>query len=153
MAAVAVAARPHVHPLTRVFVAALILAVILPALTSTEVWPFTTLKLFSVVRGPEQAGWEVVMVDVDGREAPVPWGRMPDTFHFRGHVLRRFPTMTAAEREGACRAWLDAAWDAGVRPASLRIYRTVRRVPIDGHPPGAVVRRERRYECGEVFEP
>ena len=149
MAAVAVAVRPRVHPLTRVFAYALILAVVLPPLTSTEVWPFTTLKLFSVVRGPEQAGWEVVMVDLDGREAPVPWGRMADSFHFRGHVLRRFPTMTAAERDAACRAWLDAAIDAGAHPVSLRIYRSVRRVPTDGHGPGPLVRRDRRYECGK----
>jgi hypothetical protein len=133
---------------TRVFVYALLLAVVLPPVTGTEHWPFTTLKLFSVVRGPEQAGWEVTMVDADGREAPLPWERLPHTFHFRGHVLRRFPSMTPREREQACAAWADAARDAGAKPEHLRVYRVVRRVPTDGHPPGPLVRRDLRYECG-----
>ena len=67
-------------------------------------------------------------------------------------MLRRFPAMTAAQRESACRAWLNAARDVGSQPVSLRVYRSVRLVPTDGHPPGQLVRRELRYECGEVFE-
>ena len=143
MTAVAVADRPRVHPLTRVFAYALIVAVVVPPLTATEYWPFTTLKLFSFVRGPVQAGWELTVVRSDGEEAPFPWAELPATFAFRAHVLRRFPHMSAAERQAACDAWAEAADEDGAR---LLIHRVQRRTSTNGEK-STVVRRDLRYEC------
>jgi hypothetical protein len=139
---------PHsgVHPLTRLFAYALILAVVIPPLTDTERWPFTTLKLFSFVRGPVQTGWELTLVSADGHESPFPWSELPDTFHFRAHVLRRFPAMTQAERRDACDAWARAAREVGANPEQLLVHRVQRRVSTKGGP-AAVVETERRYEC------
>jgi hypothetical protein len=143
MAAVAVAERPRVHPLTRVFAYALILAVVFPVLTDKERWPFTTLRLFSFVRGPVQTGWELTIVGADGHERPFPWAELPDTFHFRAHVLRRFPAMSPAERQAACDAWADASTE---KPERLLVHRVQRRTSTTGGP-STVVRRDLRYEC------
>ena len=143
MTPVAAVDRTRVHPLTRLFAYALILAVLVPVLTETERWPFTTLKLFSFVRGPVQAGWELTVVGADGEEAPFPWAELPATFAFRAHVLRRFPAMSPAERQVACDAWAKAA-DADA--SRLLIHRVQRRTSTTGEK-STVVRRDLRYEC------
>jgi hypothetical protein len=127
----------------RLFAYALIVAVVFPVLTDTERWPFTTLRLFSFVRGPEQAGWELTMVSADGREQPFPWAELPATFAFRAHVLRRFPAMSTAERQAACDAWAEAADEDAAR---LLIHRVQRRTSTTGEK-STVVRRDLRYEC------
>ncbi|MEY2477183.1 MAG: hypothetical protein QOG87_2498 [Actinomycetota bacterium] len=146
MALVATAEGSRVHPLTRVFAYALIVAVLIPPLTDTERWPFTTLRLFSFVRGPVQAGWELTLVSADGRESPFPWSELPDAFHFRAHVLRRFPSMTETERRDACDAWASAVRETRAEPERLVVHRVQRRVSTTGGP-ARVVHRERRYEC------
>jgi hypothetical protein len=131
----------------RLFAYALIVAVLVPPLTDTEHWPFTTLKLFSYVRGPVQARWELTVVSREGAESPFPWAELPATFAFRAHVLRRFPDMSIAERQAACHAWTEAA---DVQPAGLRIYRVQRRTSTTGEK-STVVHRQLRYQC-EVFD-
>jgi hypothetical protein len=143
-AAVAAVDRPRVHPLTRLFAYALIVAVLVPPLTDTERWPFTTLKLFSFVRGPLATRWDLSVLSHDGTETPFPWHELPDSFHFHAHVLRRFPTMSVAERQAACRAWAAGVRDS--KPARLLVYRVQRRVSTTGGP-GTLVRRDLRYEC------
>jgi hypothetical protein len=127
----------------RLFAYALILAVLVPPLTADEYWPFTTLKLFSFVRGPVQAGWELTVVSPDGKERPFPWAELPATFAFRAHVLRRFPAMTPAERQAACDAWAEAADEDA---AGLLVHRVQRRTSTAGEK-STVVRRDLRYEC------
>ena len=127
----------------RLFAYALILAVVVAPLTDDERWPFTTLKLFSFVRGPVQARWELTVVSPDGEESPFPWGEVPATFAFRSHVLRRFPDMSVAERQAACNAWAEAA---DQHPARLLIHRVQRRTSTTGDK-STVVRRQLRYEC------
>ena len=134
---------PRVGVGARLFAYALILAVVFPVLTDTERWPFTTLRLFSFVRGPEQAGWELTLVRPDGEEAPFPWAELPRTFAFRAHVLRRFPAMSPAERQAACDAWIEAADEDAAR---LLIHRVQRRTSTTGEK-STVVRRDLRYEC------
>jgi hypothetical protein len=132
---------------TRLFAYALLLAVVVPAITNTEHWPFTTLKLFSAVRRPVQTGWDVAMVGIDGTERPYPWDELPRSFHFRNHVLDRFGSMSEAERRSACLAWVTAAQQLGRDAAEVRVYRVERRVPSTGEPTGSLLRRELRYQC------
>jgi hypothetical protein len=128
---------------SRLFAYALILAVLVPPLTAEEYWPFTTLKLFSFVRAPVQAGWELSVVSPDGKEKPFPWAELPATFAFRAHVLRRFPAMTPAERQAVCDAWAEAIDGAA---AELLIHRVQRRTSTAGAK-STVVDRDLRYEC------
>jgi hypothetical protein len=146
MTGVAAADRTRVHPFTRVFAYALILAVAFPVLTDTERWPFTTLRLFSFVRGPEQTGWELTVVRPDGQEAPFPWAELPASFAFRAHVLRRFPAMAPAERQAACDAWVEAAAAADEDTTRLLVHRMQRRTSTTGER-STVVRRDLRYQC------
>jgi hypothetical protein len=131
----------------RLFAYALLLAVVLPPVTGTSHWPFTTLKLFSQVRQPVQWGWDVTMTTADGVTSPVPWTRLPRSFHFHNHVLRRFPSMTASQRQQSCDAWADAVRAVGPDPVRLQVFRIQRRVPTDGKAPGPLVRRDLRFQC------
>lgn len=134
-------------PAAAPWVAALLVgALVLCAATRIEAWPFTSLELFSQVRTSERHGWEATET-VEGDEHLVPFGDLPRGFHRSGHVLKRFPAMSDDERRAVCQAWHDALTALHPdRPAeAIRVYRTVRRTPLDGDPP--VITRTLFHTC------
>lgn len=139
-------------PAAAPWVAALLVAsLVVCAVTRVEAWPFTSLELFSRVRTSEQHGW-VATEAVGGDEHLVPFGELPRGFHRSGHVLQRFPAMSHGERRAVCEAWHDAltALHPGRPAEAIRVYRTVRRIPLDGDPPATT--RTLFHTC-EFFAP
>lgn len=111
-----------------------------------NLWPLTTWRLFSTVRGPSQAGWFVAVVAPSGDEAGLPYDRLPRGYRSTLHVLSGFTAMSAGERDRLCRTWLSAARGVGVEAAAVRVYRTRSSVSLES-PPTTVVAREQVHQC------
>lgn len=122
-----VAARAALYPFLGVVVAC--------GLLSIEAWPLTGWKLFSRVRGPQEAGWVATAIDEDGRERPIDFAALGRPYTGSLHLMIEMPRRTAAQREAVCRTWADAIErDGSATVAAVRVYRTRSIVPVDDAP-------------------
>ncbi|MGH9164584.1 MAG: hypothetical protein ACRDZW_03590 [Acidimicrobiales bacterium] len=113
-----------------------------------EAWPLTGWRLFSQVRTGEVAGWQVVTVDAAGAEAPLDVAALGRAYRGVSWILGDFATMTQAERDEVCRAWVARSGSSGAR--SVRVYRTRRAVPAGSATPAPLRPRASRvlsYRC------
>jgi len=108
---------------TRAFVAVFLAAFIVCGVGGIELWPLTGWRLFSVSRQRLDVGWSAMTVDMRGREAPLPLGRMPISYRGAALLVGRFARMKDADREALCEVLVAGANRVGARAVSLRIYR------------------------------
>ena len=109
-----------------------------------EAFPFSAFRLFSELRPSVRQSWELRAVDADGAETPIRLAELPLGFRNSTTLLRDFPHLTTAERDGVCDAWAQPRRDAGHRVAGVRVYEVV----DDVRPGGTAPRRRLAYDCG-----
>lgn len=130
--------------LARVFAYGFVALLVWCVAFGIEWWPLTSFRLFSEVRGPEQRGWEIVVVDRTGREHPVERTTAPGGYKGGQRAASLLPTMADAERERTLRAWAAAVDGSDV--TAVRVYRITRRTPTRPDVAPWVVARELRYQ-------
>jgi hypothetical protein len=123
----------------RVFVAAFLAAFVVCGLFGLELWPLTGWRLFSELRTDRQVAWRATAVHAEG-ETQVRFSELPHAFRNFSLVMRTFADLPRAEREAACRAWLEAARRERPEASAVRIYRidwylSHRHGSRDGPPP------------------
>lgn len=113
----------------------LVSLLVLSVLTHTEWWPLSSFRLFSVARTANATSWEVTLVDVDGGEHVLPFGRLPRGFRGSHHLAPTLRALPPDARHAVCRAWAAAgAPRLGVAATGVRVYRVSGLVPT-GHDP------------------
>ena len=109
-----------------------------------EAWPLTGWRLFADARQARQPGFQVVTVDGQGRETPIPFRDLPAGYRGDVQVLKGFAGLPTARQAAVCQAWAQAVRERGGEVAELRIYQTVtdvsRRVADRGAPPARTLR-------------
>jgi hypothetical protein len=109
---------------TRAFVGLFLTAFVLCGLLGIEAWPLSGFRLFSHLRTADRTSFVAVIVDDDGLETPIPFGRLPAAYSGFGFVARDLPSLTSGERLSTCRVWTDVAErELGRDVAEVRIYR------------------------------
>ena len=102
----------------------LVAAVAISGITGIEAWPLTGWRLFSSRRQPVSLGYEARAVDRAGREAPVPFDRLPSGYSGWDPLLERMAGQDGTERDRVCAAWAAATADlTGAPVAEVRVYR------------------------------
>ena len=99
-------------------------AVALSGLAGLEAWPLTGWRLFSERRGPVAVRFEARAVDAAGSEAAIPFGSLPNGYSGSNPLLERMAGQAPPQRQGVCRAWVEATTGlTGVPVAEVRVYR------------------------------
>jgi hypothetical protein len=114
----------HAIPLhARPFVIALLTVLVVCAVGTFNLWPFSSWELFSRLRTDRQTGWSAVAVDRAGRDRAYPINSQPHGLRGFQFVIARFPERPAAERNAICAAWLAGARELfGPDTQLVRIY-------------------------------
>ena len=105
--------------LPRVVVYGLLALIALTVVANAEYWPLSSFRLFSRPRGPVEIRWQLVEVESDGTEAVVDFSDLGRTYRSGAHLLRTFPSASAADRADAC-----AAWESALDARHLVVYRS-----------------------------
>ena len=112
----------------RAFVALFLTALVVCAVASVNVWPFSNWKLFSSIRADKQVSWQAVAVDPGGRGQNYPIASMAGYRGF-GRIASSFSRLSLSRRNAICAAWTKGAVNRfGPGVDSLRIYRLYWRV-------------------------
>ena len=130
--------------MARVVVVGIVGALLAVGAADAELWPLSSMRLFSQVRTDRASGYEVFLVDADGSARRLDVASLGREFRGAHHLLPRFGEMTQAERDGVCAAWASAAGGA----ASVRIDRVVRAVPTGPDDPRRELDRSVAWTCG-----
>lgn len=108
----------------RAFVALLLAALVLCAVTSVNAWPLSSWRLFSSLRSDRQTSWQAVAVDASGRAQDYPIASSAHGYRGFGHIVSGFPKRSDTRRDAICAAWLSGATTQfGPSTEFLRIYR------------------------------
>jgi hypothetical protein len=123
----------------RIFVAVFLSAFVVCGLFGLELWPLTGWRLFSQLRTDHQVAWRATAVGEEG-ERQIVFAELPRAYRNFPLVMRTFARLPSAEREAACRAWLEAAGRERPGTRAVRLYRidwylSHRFGPRDGPPP------------------
>ena len=129
--------------LGRVVVVGIVGALLAVGAADAELWPMSSMRLFSQVRTDRAAGYEVFLVDADGAARRLDVASLGREFRGAHHLLPRFADMTQDERDEVCAAWATAAGGA----ASVRIDRVVRSVPTGADDPRRELDRRVAWTC------
>jgi hypothetical protein len=107
----------------RPFVAWLVAMMAASAIFVWEPWPFTSFRLFSQLRAPDQGAWSATAVLADGEEVAYPLGGLPRGFRGFSFVMPEFVGADAQRRKELCRTWVDAAPELiGRRAIRVNVY-------------------------------
>jgi hypothetical protein len=107
----------------RPFVALFLVMLVACPLAAVNAWPFSSWRLFSVLRTANQSGWEAVAVDTAGRERDYPLGSVQHGYRGFGRVMSGFSKRSAAGRDEICSAWVQGARKRfGPSTALVRVY-------------------------------
>jgi hypothetical protein len=107
----------------RWFVRLFLAAFVVCGLAGIEAWPLTAWRLFSQVRTQHVARYRATVVDREGRETPLVFGRLPDGYRGFSLIVRTLPTMPPSEAARTCGAWAAAALALHPDLAEMRVYR------------------------------
>lgn len=132
---------PRVAPVVAIL---LLGALVFCAWRQVEEWPLSGWELFSRLRHADQHGWLATM-DTGSGEQPIPFERLPRSFHNAEHVMEAFPALDDKRRLGVCGAWLNGLLLAGYRPGDITVYRTTTHAFVDGRPP--TITRQLYWTC------
>jgi hypothetical protein len=113
-------------------------------LVGIEAWPFSGFRLFSSMRSDERVSWEIVWVDPLDQEDTVSLADLPVAYRNTSTIIAEFDTLSVAERDAVCDAWVGPLREDGAPVDRVRIYRRTTFVG-DTHAPPT---RELRWECG-----
>lgn len=133
-----------VSPRLRRVVHLFLLVFALAGVAHVELWPFTGFRLFSELRGSEQAAWSIAAVDAAGAEQTIELHDLPVAYRNTSKLLEGFDHRSAASRDAVCDAWAAPLRTAGQEVVRVRVYALTISVRPDGPPP----RRRLAYECG-----
>jgi hypothetical protein len=123
----------------RVFVYGFLVLFVSCAAAGREWWPLSGWKLFSSVRSETAVSWQIVTVDDDEAEHPIPWSALPRSYRGWLHIAPELAA-DARARAGACQAWQSAVErHSGIEVREIRGYRTTRH--------GAELERDLRFTC------
>jgi hypothetical protein len=103
-------------------------------LLSIEVWPLTGWRLYHERRLQDRSSWQIVAVDDAGHEETVQLDELPLGWHNTSKLIGEFPSLSAAERDEICLAWVQPARAADESVVEVRVYRvrsTLRSDPSD----------------------
>jgi len=107
-------------------VALFLTALVVCPLASINAWPFSSWRLFSVVRTARQTSWQGEAVDSSGREREYAVAATSPGYRELGHVVGRFSKRSAARRDAVCGALLQGATKRfGPSTDLVRIYRLI----------------------------
>jgi hypothetical protein len=104
-------------------VALFVATLVVCAVASLNLWPFSNWELFSRLRTDQQTGWKAVAVDRAGRERDYPVTSLPRGYRGFGFIIADFSKRSVAERDAICGAWLSGATEHfGSSTRLVRIY-------------------------------
>jgi hypothetical protein len=115
----------------RVFVLAVLAAVVVAGFGGVEEWPLTGWRLYSRLRSEHSVAWRAVSVDDAARETVIDPQGLPLGFRHVDFLLRQFPDYDRDEREEVCEALADGERDRGRPVEEVRIYRVVQTRDFD----------------------
>lgn len=107
----------------RAFVGVFLATIVVCALATWNLWPFSNWDLFSRLRTDRQTGWEALAVVGASRERAYPIASLPDGYRGFALVMSDFARDSVAQRDAVCETWLrDATRRFGLRTRRVSIF-------------------------------
>lgn len=107
----------------RPFVVVFVTTLVVCAVATVNLWPFSNWELFSRLRTDRQTGWGAIAIDRSGRERTYPIAALAHGYRGFVFIVAHFADRTAAQRDAICSAWL--------RGATAQFGSSTRQVRID----------------------
>ena len=143
-------ARDRVPIAARVFVLALIGALLYFGWNAIEKWPFTGWRLYSEIKGNTAGSFFAYRLAPDGSVHAIDYQELPDAYSRAPYLLEKFDRRTSAERERVCDSLAIGERDEGRDVDAIQIYWERYRVRIvDGERVKDQIERELRWTCAD----
>ena len=116
-------ARERVGFLTRGFVAAYLIAVLICGVFAIEAWPLTGWRLFSHPRRANLYGWRAFTFDARGHETRIDFARFPRADRHLPLIMQTYARLSPKRQDAVCRAWANRVRGFGLQVSGVKIYR------------------------------